>query len=243
MNTSTFKDKQGIDWNIEIVVSGIDRVRKRVFNRDKKPVDLLEMTEHGDLSAITSDIRIFPTVVFWLIYEQVMERFSIEQYDADHAVEYETYPEEKRINPIQKAANWFGDRLGGDELAAMGEAFEVAILNFINPNIRDKIKRVMKKQTELNEAILERAALEAENQISAGLDALSRKPPQSLESTSEITPSDSLSICSPRKDDTTGRKLPSKRVSLPTAGSEKGKKLKSATSPTAKRKKTVRTGP
>lgn len=189
MNTPTFKDKFGADWTIEIVVSDVERVRKRVINKDGKPVDLLDMTEKGDFSAILADSRIFPTVVFWLLYDEIMTRFSEEQYDADHAAEYAAYPEDKRLNTIQKAARWFGDQLGGDEVAAMAKAFEVALLNFMSPQLREKLKRVIAKQEELTEAILELTARETESQITTGLTALSESLPPSSESTSADTPS------------------------------------------------------
>ena len=181
----TFTDLQSDVWSLRLTTADIDKVRDHVKNKDGQPIDLLDMAEKGDFSVLTSDMRLFPTVVFWLVQTQIADRFSVDQYDAEHAKEYALEPSLKNQTPMQKAANWFGSRLGGDQITNMAKAFVEAVLNFIDPKVRQRIQTVMQKQEQLRDAVLDRAQNETLRQLSAGLDELSLTVPPSSESTPE----------------------------------------------------------
>ena len=185
----TFTDLQGDVWTLRLTTSDIDRVRDHVKNKDGQPIDILDMAERGDFTSLTSDMRLFPTVVFWLVQEQVADRFSVDQFDADHAKEYALEPSLKNMTPMQKAANWFGSRLGGDQVADMAKAFVEAVLNFIDPKVRQRIQTVLEKQEQLQNAVLDKAQQETLRQLSAGLEELSSTVPPS----SDLTPEDGTS--------------------------------------------------
>ena len=185
MDIPTFTDLQGDVWSLRLTTANIDKVRDHVKNKAGQPVDLLDMAEKGGFSVLTSDMRLFPTVVFWLIQDQIADRFSIDQFDADHAKEYALDPSLKNITPMQKAANWFGARLGGNQVADMAKAFVEAILNFIDPKVRQRLQTVIEKQEQLREAVLDKAQNETLRQLSAGLEELSSTVPPSSDSTPE----------------------------------------------------------
>lgn len=188
-NLPVFKDDEGTPWTFRLTTRDIDRVRDHVKNKDGQPVDLLDMAERGDFSLLITDMRLFPTVCFWCLQSQVADLFNVEQYDYQHAKEYELDPSLKLQSTLQKAANWFGSRLGGDAIADMAKAFTEAILNFIDPRVREKLQKVLEKQEELQRAALDKAEETILNQLQAGLEGLSKTAPPFSESTQETTPS------------------------------------------------------
>ena len=189
-NTPTFKDLKNDVWSLRLTTADIDRVRAHVKDNNGQPIDLLDMAEKGDFSSVTYNLRVFNLVVFWLLQEQIADRFSVEQYDAEHAKEYALDPDAKNISTLQKAANWFASRIGGDQFADMAKAFVDSVLNFIDPKVRKRLQVVLEKQEQLREAILDKATTDTLNQLSGGLDALSSNPPESSDLTPESTPSE-----------------------------------------------------
>lgn len=183
----TFTDSTGTTWHLRLTTRDIDRVRDHVQTPAGQPIDLLDIAERGDLSSITSNIRLFPTIVFWLIQDQIVDRFNLDEYDAQHQKEYAFDESLKRQSPIQKAANWFGSLLDGDTLYYMSKAFCDAIVNFTDPRIRAKLKNIMAKQEELQTAALDRAEEVILREIRDGQEELSMIAPRSLESTPDNT--------------------------------------------------------
>lgn len=185
----TFTDVNGTSWHLRLTTRDIDRVRDHVTNSNGQPVDLLDMAERGNFSSIINDMRLFPTIVFWLVQDQVADRFNLDEYDAQHSKIYTLDESLKRQPPLQKAANWFGSLLDGDALNEMSKAFCEAIVNFTDPRIREKLKNVMAKQEELQKVALDKAEEVILREIRDGQDALSMTALQS----SELTPENTLS--------------------------------------------------
>lgn len=149
-NTNYFTDSKGNLWLLEITTRDVDRVRSHVVGTNGKPVDLFEVAERGDFSTISDSTQVVINVIFWLCFEQVMERFDIGAWDEAHKKEYVFFPEKAKQPAIQKAAEWFGSLIGGKELESMSRAWEVALLNFIpNQAVREAVRNVLIKTEKL----------------------------------------------------------------------------------------------
>lgn len=167
----SFTDNAGTVWNIKITYSDVERVKNHVLGADGKPLDLFDIAERGDFSGISGSVRKVIEVVFWLCYSKISEQSG------------KTVP--------QECMDWFGERIGGDEIVAMVEAWEAAILNFIpNRQIRQAVKNVAEKQRALQTAIFQKAEEGCLRSITAGHAKLSGDLPASLESIPTDTPSE-----------------------------------------------------
>lgn len=163
---ATFTDSKGLQWSLEIKVRDIERVKAHVKGVNGQPVDLLDIAEKGDFSTISGSVQTVLQVVFWLLLDDIMANFDREQWDADHAALYELVPDEKRKTPLQKAADWFGERIGGVEVVNMARAWEEALLNFIpNPRVRTAVKNVMDREAEFQGKLMEAAQQRAIDSI------------------------------------------------------------------------------
>ena len=59
---------------------------------------------------------------------------------------------------IQKAADWFGERIGGEQILPLVKAWEEALLNFIpNPRVKAAIQKVMEREEIYQEKVIEAA--------------------------------------------------------------------------------------
>lgn len=165
---ASFTDNKGQHWPIEIKVRDIERVKAHVKGYNGQPVDLLAVAEKGDFSAISGRVQTVLDVVFWLLLDDIMDNFDREQWDADHAALYEMCPEEKRKSPLQKAADWFGERISGEQVLPLVRAWEEAVLNFIpNPRVKEAIQKVWEREETYQEKVIEaveKDALEAIDQ-------------------------------------------------------------------------------
>lgn len=163
---ATFTDSKGLQWSLDIKVRDIERVKAHVKGNGGKPVDLLEIAEKGDFSAVSGSVQTVLQVVFWLLLDDIMTNFDREQWDADHATLYEMVPEEKRKTILQKAADWFGERIGGEEVLAMVKAWEAAILDFIpSPHVKNAVQNVMDRQEVYNQKLFQAAEKKAINEL------------------------------------------------------------------------------
>lgn len=182
-----FTDSKGLQWSLEIKVRDIERVKAHVSGINGKPVDLLEIAEKGDFSAVSGSVQTVLQVVFWLLLDDIMSHFDRAQWDADHAALYEMVPDEKRKTVLQKAADWFGERIGGEEVLALVKAWEAAILDFIpSPHVRSAVQNVMDKQEAYNQKLFEAAEKKALNELQQNeerLDASSSNSPEKSAST------------------------------------------------------------
>ena len=155
---------------MHITYAAVERVKAHVTGNDGKPLDLLDIAERGDFSAISGSIRKVIEVVFWLRYPELKEQFN------------EGDP--------QKLADKFGETLDGDAIVALAESWEAAMLNFIpNRRIRQAVEKVMEKQKALQERILDVSEAESLRTVTAGLDALSGNTPENSASTPTPSPS------------------------------------------------------
>lgn len=153
-----FVDNTGYEWSLDIKVRDIERVKAHVTGINGKPVDLLEIAEKGDFSSVSGSVQIILKVIFWLLLDDIMANFDREEWDRDHATLYEVVPEEKRKTLIQKAADWFGERIGGEQVIEMVKAWESALLGFIpNPRVREAVEKVMDKQEVYQTKLIETA--------------------------------------------------------------------------------------
>jgi hypothetical protein len=86
---------------------------------------------------------------------------------------YEYLPEEKNKPLVQKAADWFGERIGGEQIHPLVKAWEEALLNFIpNPRIKQAIQRVMEREEIYQEKLFQAAEQQALNTISQSEELL-----------------------------------------------------------------------
>ena len=86
------------------------------------------------------------------------------------------FPDLRNRTPIQKAADWFGERITGNELPEVVRAWERALLNFIpNPKIRESVENLIEKQEVLQNAIWEEAEGRAMKEIESSLEQLAEK--------------------------------------------------------------------
>ena len=176
---ATFTDNKGLPWTIDIKVRDIERVKAHVRGVNGQPVDLLAVAEKGDFSAISGTVQTVLDVVFWLLFDDIMANFDRQAWDADHADLYEMCPEERRKSPLQKAADWFGERISGEQVLPLVKAWEDALLNFIpNPRVKEAIQRVKDReevyQLRVIEAV-EKGALTSLDQKEGQLGASSSK--------------------------------------------------------------------
>lgn len=163
---ATFTDSTGMQWNLDIKVRDIERVKAHVKGVNGAPVDLLGVAEKGDFSAVSGSVQTILQVVFWLLLDDIMANFDREQWDSEHAALYEMVPEEKRKTLIQKAADWFGERIGGEQILPLVKAWEEALLNFIpNPRVRQAIEKVMEREEIYQEKLFQAAEQQALNSI------------------------------------------------------------------------------
>lgn len=153
---STFTDNTNYNWDIHITTAGVERVKAHVIGVNGQPVDLFAIAEAGDFSAISGRLQIVLQVVFWLCLDEILQNFDLENWDKTHTSTYALIPDEQKKTTLQKAADWFGERIGGKELQEMTEAWETAIINFIpNARIRQGIENVLAKEKEYNFAMIE----------------------------------------------------------------------------------------
>lgn len=162
-----FTDNTGYEWVLDIKVRDIERVKAHVTGINGKPVDLLEIAEKGDFSSVSGSVQIILKVIFWLLLDDIMQNFDRESWDRDHATLYEVVPEEKRKTLIQKAADWFGERIGGEQVIEMVKAWESALLGFIpNPRVREAVEKVLDKQEVYQAKLIETAEATVLKEIS-----------------------------------------------------------------------------
>jgi len=190
---ATFTDNKGLPWSIDIKFRDIERVKAHVKGVNGQPVDLLAVAEKGDFSAISGSVQQVLDVVFWLCFDDIMANFDREQWDEDHATLYEMCPEEKRKSPLQKAADWFGERISGDQVLPLVKAWEEAVLNFIpNPRVKEAIQRVKDReevyQIRVIEAV-EKDTLQKLDQSEDQLGASSSNSPAKSASRRKTSPS------------------------------------------------------
>lgn len=163
---TTFKDSKGLEWSIEIKVRDIERVKAHVTGVNGQPVDLLDIAEKGDFSAVSGSLQTVLQVVFWLCFEEIMANFDKHEWDRLHRSLYEYLPEEQNKTLVQKAADWFGERIGGAEVLALVRAWEGAILNFIpNPRVQQAVRNVMEREEVYQEKLMEAAEAKALDEI------------------------------------------------------------------------------
>lgn len=163
---ATFTDNTGMEWSLNIKVSDIERVKSHVKGVGGKPVDLLEVAEKGDFSAISGSVQTILNVIFWLLLDDIMAHFDREAWDADHAALYEAVPEEKKKTNIQKAADWFGSRISGEQVLQMVKAWEEALLGFIpTPRVRQAIEKVMEREEIYRDKLFQAAEQKALEEI------------------------------------------------------------------------------
>ena len=168
-----FVDNTGYEWSLDIKVRDIERVKAHVTGINGKPVDLLEIAEKGDFSSVSGSVQIILKVIFWLLLDDIMQNFDREEWDRDHATLYEVVPEEKRKTLIQKAADWFGERIGGEQVIEMVKAWESALLGFIpNPRVKEAVEKVMDKQQVYQTKLIETAEATVLTEISRNQEAL-----------------------------------------------------------------------
>ncbi|MBR0193349.1 MAG: hypothetical protein IJQ31_14915 [Thermoguttaceae bacterium] len=178
-----FKDNTGLAWPIEIKVRDVERIKAHVTGANGQPVDLLAVAEQGDFSAISGSVEVVLKVVFWLCFDEIMANFDREAWDRSQADFYKMCPEEKQKTPLQKAADWFGSRIGGEQVLPLVKAWEEALLNFIpNPRVREAVLRLMDRETVYKAKLLEAAektALLTYEQNEEALGASSSNTPAS----------------------------------------------------------------
>ncbi|MDO4856965.1 MAG: hypothetical protein Q4A17_03355 [Thermoguttaceae bacterium] len=168
-----FTDNTGYEWVLDIKVRDIERVKAHVTGINGKPVDLLEIAEKGDFSSVSGSVQIILKVIFWLLLDDIMANFDRESWDRDHATLYEVVPEEKRKTLIQKAADWFGERIGSEQVIEMVRAWEAALLGFIpNPRVREAVEKVMDKQEVYQTKLIETAEATVLKELDRNQEAL-----------------------------------------------------------------------
>ncbi len=156
---SFFRDKDKNVWNIHITFADVERVKSHVVGNDEKPLDLLDIAERGDFSAVSGSIRKIIDVVFWILYPSIVEKFGNEK--------------------PQVLAEKFGELLDGDAIVSLVEGWEASMLNFIpNRRIRLAVEKVAAKQKKLQTRIIEKAETQTLRQLTGGLDALSGSAPE-----------------------------------------------------------------
>lgn len=161
-----FTDNTGYEWVLDIKVRDIERVKAHVTGINGKPVDLLEIAEKGDFSSVSGSVQIILKVIFWLLLDDIMANFDRESWDREHATLYEVVPEEKKKTLIQKAGDWFGERIGGEQVIEMVRAWEAALLGFIpNPRVREAVEKVMDKQEVYQTKLIETAEATVLNEL------------------------------------------------------------------------------
>jgi hypothetical protein len=147
---STFKDSQGTDWILEIKIQHIEAVKRLCKDHTGKPVDLLYIIETGNLEQLIRDIELLVNVVFVLCYQQVKELFDVTEYDKNNAEMYELIPEWKTESAMTKASRWFGQRLNGETLITLIEAFQEGLIDFFpNESRKAALRQIIAKQKEL----------------------------------------------------------------------------------------------
>lgn len=177
-----FTDNTGFAWPLEIKVRDIERVKSYVKGVNGKPVDLLDVAEKGDFSAISGSVQTILQVVFWLCFDEIMANFDREQWDKDHQSLYEYLPIEKTKTPIQKAADWFGSRISGEQVLPLVKAWEEALLDFIpNPRVKAAIQKVMEREEIYQEKVIEAAEQKALHDSDQRLEALGASSGSTLE--------------------------------------------------------------
>lgn len=154
---SAFQDKYGEIWTLDIKTSDVQRVKKLVKDRDGKPVDLLAMTERANFSAIKNDLETLVSVILVLCFEEINERFSVEQWDKKNEATYELIPEWRDEPRMKKAFRWLESRISCDNLPDAVEAFIDAMINF-TPSLhrREALKKIEKAEEEMEKIACEK---------------------------------------------------------------------------------------
>lgn len=191
---ASFTDNRGLVWPLEIKVRDIERVKSHVRGVNGQPVDLLAVAEKGDFSTISGSVQTILQVVFWLCFDEIMANFDREQWDKDHASLYEMCPEEKQKTPLQKAADWFGERISGEQVLPLVKAWEDALLNFIpNPRVKSAVEKVMEREEIYQTKLFQAAQSQALDGIRQKEEALGGSS-ASLPESSDLTPGPSPSV-------------------------------------------------
>ena len=173
---TSFTDSQGFVWSMNIKFRDVERVKNNVKGINGQPVDLLAIAERGDFSTISGSVQTVLNVVFWLCLDEILQNFDLEEWNYRHEKLYEYLPNEKGRSVLQKAADWFGERITGNELPEVVRAWERALLNFIpNPKIRESVENLIEKQEVLQNAIWEEAEGRAMKEIESSLEQLAEK--------------------------------------------------------------------
>ena len=74
---------------------------------------------------------------------------------------------------IQKAADWFGSRISGEQVLPLVKAWEEALLDFIpNPRVKAAIQKVMEREEIYQEKVIEAAEQKALHDSDQRLEAL-----------------------------------------------------------------------
>lgn len=177
-----FTDNTGYEWVLDIKVRDIERVKAHVTGINGKPVDLLEIAEKGDFSSVSGSVQIILKVIFWLLLDDIMANFDREEWDREHTTLYEVVPEEKKKTLIQKAGDWFGERIGGEQVIEMVKAWESALLGFIpNPRVREAVEKVMDKQEVYQTKLIETAEVTVLKELDRNQEALGKSSMSSQE--------------------------------------------------------------
>ena len=170
----SFTDANGEKWIIDIKTRDAERVKKWVSNPDGTPVDLTAYVEEGRLSAIVYSRETIIKIGFFLIYDQIMERFDLQEYNKQQEKYVEFEPELANRSIMQKAMDWFTARINGETVREMIQAYEVALLNFIrNADVREAFQDVIQKRNEFVKVSVDSAKKELlktiDEQVPAGL--------------------------------------------------------------------------
>ena len=173
-NISAFTDAYGEKWIIDIKTRDAERVKKWVSNPDGSPVDLTEFVEQGNMAAIVYNRETIIKIGFFLVYDQVMERFDLQEYNRQQEKYLEFEPELANRSNLQKALDWFTSRVNGNTVIEMVKAYEVALLNFIrNDDVRQAFLNVISKRNEFVQLSVKsetkRIIANLESQTQAGL--------------------------------------------------------------------------
>ena len=172
--TPYFTDANGEKWVIDIKTRDAERVKKWVSNPDGTPVDLTAFVEEGRLSAIAYNRETIIKIGFFLVYDQIMERFDLQEYNKQQEKYVEFEPELASRSAMQKAMDWFTARLNGESVRQMVQAYEVALLNFIrSAEVRQAFQDLILKRNEFLKTSVDSAKKELlktlDEQTSAGL--------------------------------------------------------------------------
>lgn len=176
-----FQDKNGFEWQLILTFDKVEKVERFVKDKDGKPVSIFAMTESGDFSPI-KDLKTLTKVGFFILLEDILAVFDLQNFDAENEALYEFFPELKIETKIQKAARFFSSLLDGPSLEALNEALMEEIVNFtLNPLRQQAMREILAKEKELEAMTVQKACQKIlskldnmeptiENELNKGLD-------------------------------------------------------------------------